>query len=206
MKKALNFIKNKVVFLVAVTMAAVVGGATTAVVLASIPDSNGVIHSCYKNSTGALSVIDNSTQSCSGNETALSWNQSGGGSGGPLAYAHVVYDETVSNQYRIDNDRSNNLTYVYSDTSTNETKGYICLKVENGNPKNITAIGGANSTANPLLAAVKDENGWSSDGETIYGISSIDFCEQNAPTANVALYISGASPDTGKTDSFITIF
>jgi uncharacterized protein YjbI with pentapeptide repeats len=61
----------------AVAMAAVIGGASTAAVLAAIPDASGVIHSCYRN--GALQksfrVIDSPSQSCNGNETALDWDQ-----------------------------------------------------------------------------------------------------------------------------------
>jgi len=44
---------------------------------ASIPDSSGVIHGCYKNSTGSLKVIDDSSQTCASGETALNWNQTG---------------------------------------------------------------------------------------------------------------------------------
>jgi hypothetical protein len=51
------------------------------VVHASIPDSSGVIHGCYKNSNpaqGALTVIDTDLgQTCPSGTTALSWNQSG---------------------------------------------------------------------------------------------------------------------------------
>lgn len=47
------------------------------VAYATIPDSNGVIHSCYKNSNGTLSVIDSATQSCTSMETPLNWNQTG---------------------------------------------------------------------------------------------------------------------------------
>ncbi len=38
----------------------------------------GVIHSCRKNNTGDLRVIDiDAGQTCAGNETALNWNQTG---------------------------------------------------------------------------------------------------------------------------------
>ena len=43
---------------------------------ATIPDSNGVIHACYKNG-GQLRVIDPDSASCGSNETALSWNVQG---------------------------------------------------------------------------------------------------------------------------------
>jgi hypothetical protein len=42
---------------------------------ATIPDGQGVIHSCLKN--GDLRVIDTATQSCKANEAGLSWNQQG---------------------------------------------------------------------------------------------------------------------------------
>jgi hypothetical protein len=57
----------------------VVGGATVAGVMAAIPDSGGIIHSCYKNSNGSLRVIDSESGGvCTGSETALNWSQNGG--------------------------------------------------------------------------------------------------------------------------------
>jgi hypothetical protein len=47
------------------------------VAYASIPDGGGVVHGCYLQSTGALRVIDTSTDKCKPNETALPWNQTG---------------------------------------------------------------------------------------------------------------------------------
>ena len=45
---------------------------------ASIPDSNGVIHGCYKTSNGSLRVIDSPAVQCdTRNETPISWNQAG---------------------------------------------------------------------------------------------------------------------------------
>lgn len=84
MKKYATFIKNKLTFLGAVVLAAIVGGAATAVVMAAIPDSNGQINACYKNSTQALRVTD-PAGSCATNETALSWSQNGSG-------ATVIHD------------------------------------------------------------------------------------------------------------------
>ena len=49
----------------------------TAIVWASIPDSNGVIRGCYDNAKGALRVIDTSVTQCKNTETALSWSQTG---------------------------------------------------------------------------------------------------------------------------------
>jgi len=47
------------------------------VAMASIPNSDGVIDGCYNSGTGALRVIDTSSQQCSFKETAISWNQQG---------------------------------------------------------------------------------------------------------------------------------
>ncbi|MDQ1687241.1 MAG: hypothetical protein QOK42_216 [Frankiaceae bacterium] len=43
---------------------------------AQIPGPDGVIHSCYTRSSGAIRILD-STQTCSSKETSLNWNQSG---------------------------------------------------------------------------------------------------------------------------------
>lgn len=64
------------------------------VAVASIPDGSGVIHSCYKNSTGSLKVIDSASQSCASGETALTWNQTGpqgpAGANGASGYVRVA--------------------------------------------------------------------------------------------------------------------
>ena len=70
----------------AVALAALVI-ATTGVAIASIPDSSGVIHSCYLNTNGQLRVID-SGKSCEAGETALDWSQTGpAGPAGPAGAA-----------------------------------------------------------------------------------------------------------------------
>lgn len=76
MKKILMYTKTKLVFLLAVVLATIVGGATTAFVLAAIPDSKGQINACYKNNTQVLRVTD-PAGNCANNETALSWRQQG---------------------------------------------------------------------------------------------------------------------------------
>jgi hypothetical protein len=79
MKKAAVFIKSKLALVGIVVVAAVIGGATTSLVRASIPDGSGTIHSCY--TTGLLArvrIIDSANQNCNGNETALNWSQQGG--------------------------------------------------------------------------------------------------------------------------------
>jgi hypothetical protein len=45
---------------------------------ATIPDSSGVIHACYKTTQGTLRVIDTgNAQTCSSSETPLNWSQTG---------------------------------------------------------------------------------------------------------------------------------
>jgi hypothetical protein len=53
--------------------------ASGGVAFAAIPDSAGVIHSCYANDSGLLRVYDsaNPGRPCDNTETALSWNQKG---------------------------------------------------------------------------------------------------------------------------------
>jgi len=59
---------------------------------AAIPGPGGVIHGCIAKSTGSLRVIDNATQTCKSNETALSWNQQGqpGPAGAPAVVNRTV--------------------------------------------------------------------------------------------------------------------
>jgi hypothetical protein len=55
-------------------VAAVGTAGVVMIVQAAIPDPNGVIHACYRRN-GNLRLVDKS--SCRGNETAISWSQSG---------------------------------------------------------------------------------------------------------------------------------
>jgi len=58
----------------------VVGGVTVA--RASIPDSSGVIHACYKTTSGALAVINTAkTSTCPSGNGSVSWPTSTGWSG-----------------------------------------------------------------------------------------------------------------------------
>jgi uncharacterized protein YjbI with pentapeptide repeats len=57
--------------LIAVTVVASALVGYTVSVQATIPDSDGVIHSCYANDSGNLRVIDTDTETCAEDETAL---------------------------------------------------------------------------------------------------------------------------------------
>lgn len=71
-------------------LAAVLAGIGTAVALAAIPDSNGVIHGCYTTASGSLRVVDASSE-CFVTETPLDWGAEGPagptGSQGPQGVA-----------------------------------------------------------------------------------------------------------------------
>jgi hypothetical protein len=59
--------------LVAVTLAALAGGAA----YASIPDAGGVIHACYRSDSGAVRLIDVPDQTCLDGEIGVQWNVRG---------------------------------------------------------------------------------------------------------------------------------
>jgi hypothetical protein len=66
--------------LVGVALAAALVGGVVGVAAASIPDSSGVIHGCYKTNNpnrGQVVVIDTDAgQTCSSGYTTLNWNKS----------------------------------------------------------------------------------------------------------------------------------
>jgi hypothetical protein len=62
-------------------------GAAAGVAVAQIPDANGIVHSCYARSGGAIRIVDEGV-ACKNGETALSWNQKGqAGPAGPAGAA-----------------------------------------------------------------------------------------------------------------------
>lgn len=79
MRNLIKTVSSKGGYLIALALASLAGGLISAIALAAIPDSSGTIHGCYKNSTGMLKVIDNSTASCGSGETGLNWSQNGSG-------------------------------------------------------------------------------------------------------------------------------
>jgi len=54
-----------------------VGAAVGGIAYASIPDSNGVIHGCYRPTSGQLIVIKSNGKGCETGWTPLNWNQTG---------------------------------------------------------------------------------------------------------------------------------
>ena len=106
---------------VVVVLALVAGG----IAYATIPGSGGTIHTCYKKSSGALRVIDDSVTNCKSNETALSWNQTGpsGADGAPglpgptegvAAESSATAPATLSNQFNYASDTESHFTTTIS--------------------------------------------------------------------------------------------
>lgn len=71
-----KWIKTKPKLLLGILAGLVVSGVSTAVVIAAIPDANGVIHGCIRNN-GNLRIIDDAVESCAAQETSLNFNQTG---------------------------------------------------------------------------------------------------------------------------------
>jgi hypothetical protein len=82
----------------AMAIVAVVTVSGSAIALASIPDSSGVIHACYHPQSdghaSALSVIDTagSHGQCPADQTELTWNQAGASVSPQLVTRDVHYD------------------------------------------------------------------------------------------------------------------
>lgn len=70
-------ISKRMTYALGIVVAMIVGGLTTTLASAAIPDSNGAIHGCYDGS-GVLRIIDSSSQSCGG-DTAVTWDKQGTG-------------------------------------------------------------------------------------------------------------------------------
>ncbi len=187
MIKALS---KKLGLVLAVVSAAIVGGATTAVVLAAIPDSGGTIHGCYRNNAGftdpkgALRVIDSDlNQACTAQETALNWSNGGSGSGGPKGYAFGVDNIWGGGTVTLDAARTKNIIMP-------DPQYPFCFTLTTGTPTSV-------SVANGTFAAFKDQNGWTDTGNPIARCASV-------PSAN--LYIEFRSPGASGSGSFVTVF
>lgn len=121
-------IRAKLALFITVIFGAVIGGATTGMVMAAIPDSNGQINACYKNSTQILRVTDPAAN-CATNETPLSWASTGGAS----AYGHFLADGTL------DSNRSSNILSFSRILSSNMGQYVYCIDVASV-PKSISAL------------------------------------------------------------------
>jgi hypothetical protein len=77
MRRVIKIITNKLSYIIGLGVASLVGGITSAVVLAAIPDAGGTIHGCSDKSTGAVKVIDSENgETCNALlENSLNWEK-----------------------------------------------------------------------------------------------------------------------------------
>jgi hypothetical protein len=75
--KLVKWSKEQTKLLIGIGAGLAVGGLSSAVVLASIPDGNGVFHGCIRPTNGNLRIIDSATETCAGGQTPITFNQTG---------------------------------------------------------------------------------------------------------------------------------
>jgi hypothetical protein len=150
MKNVLVIVKNKISLVGIILISVAVGGATTAGVMAAIPDSSGNINGCYDNSTGALRVINSeNSDTCSSGETALNWSQAQPSK----AYGYVSCNGTST--CALDSNHSGGLAnYVQVDAGDNGNWGCITVGFT---PNVVTENSG--SYAGALTYTFKDGSG-----------------------------------------------
>lgn len=141
----------KRVLIVVLAVVAVAAAATFAV--ASIPDSNGVIHTCYK-VNGVLHVINYPTENCTVHETALNWSQSS-----PFSKAAYATIDTDAGVPFLDTPNSG------MTGSNAPSAGHFCIYTS-FTPVAGSVVGGSSTS---LLLA--------SDGNDPAVFSDPDFCE-----------------------------
>lgn len=200
--KAVNKVKVKLGYVVGLMVAMVVGGATSAAVLASIPDSSGVIHGCYSNNFGLLRVIDNSTDNCKSGEVGLNWNQTGpqgpAGPAGPQGPAgpagssvgYLVTDVSgTSGQLAYNVIDSSNV----SASSLNPTQNVYCVTV------NTPQLHGAviSPETSDLDDSMTSGSSWS---YTVLGRSNFDVTVCPVGTNFEFRFLAGNGEDMGNLD------
>ena len=145
---------------------------------ASIPDSGGVIHACYKTDNGKLRVVDSSSAGCGADDSSLSRNQTGEpGPPGPtraderyylastfadrstwLTIKSVVFSDVVSSTTRIVTahlDAGNYTVAAQVIAENHDGVGYVVCFVHNGGQilglsESVVGIAGASAFAQTL--------------------------------------------------------
>jgi len=133
-------------YAVGLIAASVIGGATTAAVLAAIPDSTGQINACYTSGNKAALHLTDPAGNCKANETAIGWDR------GAQAYAHITVDG--NGQPVLDTANSAHIASVFMQPSGS----VLCLTFDSTvvNPKQIlmTKTHGRGDTSGAGLAAL----------------------------------------------------
>lgn len=90
--------------------------------MASIPDSNGNLQTCYRNNSGDLRVIDTTTQTCANNETTFNLSQA-------VTNSSTAYFRVISDNVDIAALRNIEDYEWYDGTGTMSTDTGYCLEV-----------------------------------------------------------------------------
>ncbi|HEX8763307.1 MAG TPA: hypothetical protein VF733_06160 [Candidatus Saccharimonadales bacterium] len=79
MKKVIKLVAGKSSYMVGLGVASLVGGLTSAIVLAAVPDAGGTIHGCSNKLSGAVKVVDTENGGACNTllENSLDWEQGG---------------------------------------------------------------------------------------------------------------------------------
>lgn len=182
--------------LFAVIAAAIVGGATTAVVMASIPDSTGTIHGCYNTNNGNLSVIDSDAgQTCTNKQSPLSWSASGSTGSGASAtnYAYAIRDLNTG-AITLDFTRSKGVTN-FVPVSNGQNSEVACITFSSTPTVFSLQAVGSTGGATGGDGEIKNQTGWSDNTPWLGGADSSNdmLCDQNAPGSNAWLVPNGAT-------------
>lgn len=174
MQKIKKFIRANYKLVSVALVASLTGGlvSTVLVTQAAIPASDGTIHSCRNNTTTMLRVIDNASQACDSNESALNWDQKG-----VKAYGRVTYTN-IGGTYSLDFNRSYNIANFQSSNVNIPIFGFrqFCITIA-GTPENISANIENDQGSTVKRVAIKDATGWSSTDGAV--------CDQESPGSNV---------------------
>jgi hypothetical protein len=131
------------------------------VAYASIPDANGIIHGCYKKTSGQLRVIDEGTSSCDSNETPIQWGQTGP-QGPPAAprlitigtgndtFALIGCGQTVRSKEFVKQSDTTSLRITYHDSA------HVSILTDGGVPSYTVdiRIDGSAATPTPIYSLI----------------------------------------------------
>ena len=151
------------------------------VAYASIPDANGIIHGCYKKTSGQLRVIDGETSSCDSNEVPIQWGQTG--PQGPPApprlitvgtgygtFAFIGCGETVRSKDFVKQSDTSSLRITYHDSA------HVSIVTAGGVPSYVVEIRIDGSAVSPTpiysLITGETENAATSTGFTSFGYAN----------------------------------
>lgn len=165
-------------------------GIGTGIVFASVPDSNGVIHTCYRNALlqKTFRVIDSATDACNANETSLTWAQSGRllnvAPGSHIAGAPLIYrDFTNANLTSVDFGGAN----VTGSDFTNANFTNASIDGLNGAHVNLTGINMTGMTYNSLQFTYSELPNFNFNNRTITGTSIVFSNLTNSNVSNSTL-------------------